>query len=72
MLIVGRFRRGGFAAGLFACRCFAAPNCFKDFASMYGYLFRCFHAETYLIATNFDHDDRYVVVDDNALVLLAR
>ena len=43
-----------------------------NFTTMYRHLARCLDAQTYLVTTNLNHDDRDFIVDDDALVLFSR
>src|SRR5436305_4204522 len=43
-----------------------------DFTTMDGDLLRGFHAQSHFVASNLDDDNRDVIVDDDAFVLLPR
>jgi hypothetical protein len=49
-----------------------ATNGFVNLVAMHRYFLRGLDAQAYLVATNFDDDDRNVIVDDNTLVLFPR
>jgi hypothetical protein len=43
-----------------------------DFTAMNWHFARSFHAEAYLVSTDFHHNDFDIVIDDDAFVLLSR
>jgi hypothetical protein len=45
------------------------PNCLVDLITMDRNFLGRFDAQADLIAADFDHDDRNVIIDDDALVL---
>ena len=47
-------------------------NRFVDFIAMNRDFLGGFHPQANFVATDFHHDDRNVIVDDNTLVLLPR
>src|SRR5437879_2871406 len=46
-------------------------NGLVDLPAMHGHILGSFDAQAHLVTTDFDHGHRDIVVDDNALVLLA-
>jgi len=57
--------------GLIACRGFVAMDSVEDLAPMNRYLFGGLYPQANLVSSDFYNDDRNVVVDDDAFVLLA-
>src|SRR5262245_49745503 len=46
-----------------------AANRLVDLITMHRYFLRSFHSEAYLVAADFYHDDRNIIIDNDALVL---
>jgi hypothetical protein len=60
--------RIGFAGGS-VVRSLIAANGFVDLITMDRHFLGCFHTKADLIAADFHHDDRNVIIDDDAFVL---
>ena len=59
-------------AGLVATDLLTAANRLVDLVSMDRYFLGSIHAQSHLVTPNLNHDNRNIVIDDNALVLLSR